>query len=434
LAKRILTVVSLSVIGLLAPSNAHAQLVPLSQLLVDLIQGEIFLAPPPPGPFTSHEAHFVPGANQELAPALFNQQLIAQIGTFPLGSPSGGFSYEFDSSTGTFRRATESFGPAFAERALTIGRNRFSVGVNFQYSKYNSFEGADLETGEIKFYLTHQPITTPPQFFEGDVIEAALNLDVSSTTTTLYANYGLTNAWDVAVAVPIQTVSMDASVDATVLRLATGTTPIHQFRNGTTQDTFTSSGDASGIGDMIVRTKYRFLDLGGGGLAAGLDVRLPTGDEANLLGTGATQTAFTFIASSTRGKFAPHFNLGYTWSGESDIVSLSDEFGYRVGAEYIASPALTLSADLVGRTLMDADRLEFGDVTFNYMNALGTPGSSTFTELGVTDNSLNLTSLAVGGKFNVSGSLLINANVLFGLGSSGLTATFTPVIGVDYSF
>ena len=431
MARRILTVVSLSVLGLLAPSTAQAQLVPLSQLLVDLIQSDIFLAPPPPG-FQSHSTHFVPGVDQELAPALFNQQLIAQIGTFPLGSSSGGFSYEFDSSTGTFRRATESFGPAFAERALTIGRNRFSVGVNFQYSKYNSFEGADLENGEIKFYLRHAP--TGGNFFEGDVIEAALNLDVSSTTTTLYANYGLTNAWDVAIALPIQSISMDASVDATVLRLATGTTPIHQFPNGTTQETFTSSGDASGIGDVIVRTKYRFLDLGGGGLAAGLDIRLPTGDELNLLGTGATQTAFTFIASSTRGRFAPHFNMGYTWSTESDIVSLSNEFGYRLGAEFIASPALTFSADLVGRTLVEADRLEFGDVTFNYVNAIGTPGSSTFTELGVTDNSLNLNSLAVGGKYNVTGTLLINANVLFGLGSKGLTATFTPVIGVDYSF
>ena len=431
MAKRILTVAVLSVLGLFAPSTAHAQLVPLSELLVDLIQSDIFLAPPPPG-FQSHATHFVPGVDQELAPALFNQQLIAQIGTFPLGSPSGGFSYTFDSSTGTFQRATESFGPAFAERALTIGRNRFSVGANFQYSKYNRYEGADLDNGEIKFYLRHQPISGA--FFEGDVIEAALNLDVSSSTTVLFANYGLTNAWDVAVAVPIQTISMDATIDATVLRLATTTLPIHQFPNGTTQETFSSSGDASGIGDVIVRTKYRFLDMTGGGLAAGVDIRLPTGDEQNLLGTGATQTSFTFIGSSSRGKLAPHFNLGYTATSSSDIVSLSDEFGYRIGTEFVATPAITLSADLIGRTLMDAERLEFGDTTFTYVDSIGNPGSSTFTELGATTNSLNLTSLAVGGKFNVAGNLLINANVLFGLGSSGLTARFTPVIGVDYSF
>src|SRR6185503_12622428 len=103
-------------------------------------------------------------------------------------SPSGGFSYTFDSSTGTFQRGTQTFGPAFAERALTIGKKRFSVGANFQYSKYTTFEGKSLDDGEVKFYLHHAPINTPPAFFEGDLIEAALNLDVSSNTTTIFAN------------------------------------------------------------------------------------------------------------------------------------------------------------------------------------------------------------------------------------------------------
>ena len=39
--------------------------------------------------------------------------------------------------------------------------------------------------------------------------------------------------------------------------------------------------------------------------------------------------------------------------------------------------------------------------------------SIVLTELAPTDKSLNLTSLAVGGKFNVAGNLLINANLLF---------------------
>jgi hypothetical protein len=42
--------------------------------------------------------------------------------------------------------------------------------------------------------------------------------------------------------------------------------------------------------------------------------------------------------------------------------------------------------------------------------------------------------LAVGGKFNITGNLLINANVLLALTSTGVTAPVTPVIGFDYSF
>src|SRR2546425_3644746 len=92
--KRIFVVLVFWVMTLAAPQVAHAQ-GNLSELLVNLIQADIFLAPPPPGA-PPHITHFVPGANQKDAPYLFNQQLVLQLATFPLGSPSGGFSYRFD--------------------------------------------------------------------------------------------------------------------------------------------------------------------------------------------------------------------------------------------------------------------------------------------------------------------------------------------------
>ena len=49
--------------------------------------------------------------------------------------------------------------------------------------------------------------------------------------------------------------------------------------------------------------------LGIGGSAAvglGVEARLPTGDEANLLGTGGVQTKIFGIASMNHGRFAPH--------------------------------------------------------------------------------------------------------------------------------
>jgi hypothetical protein len=52
-------------------------------------------------------------------------------------------------------------------------------------------------------------------FFEGDVIEAALSLRVSTDTFAFFANYGLTERWDVAVAAPIVRVDLEAAVLAT---------------------------------------------------------------------------------------------------------------------------------------------------------------------------------------------------------------------------
>jgi hypothetical protein len=433
MARRSLLFCVVPTLGVILGTNrAYAQDVPLSQLLVNLIQAEVRLQPPPPG-FQSHEAHFIPGLDQGLAPYLFNQQLVAQLATFPIGSPSGGFSFTFDPATGAFQRATSSFGPSFADRALTNGRGKVTIGANFQYSKYTSFEGDDLDNGDVKFYLTHQDIPGD-LFFEGDLVEAALSLDLSSSTTTVFANFGVTNALDIAVAVPILRVTMDATIDASIRRLATGQTNIHSFSGGAETAAFNDSGSASGIGDILVRGKYRFLSTPGGGLAAGVDLRLPTGDADELLGTGATAATVSLIGSSSSGAFAPHFNVSFTGSGESDVVNIANEFGYKVGTEIVASPTVTLTADLLGRTLIDAGRLELTDTTHSFRSSTGVPGSITLSEYVARDASLNIMNLAVGGKFNVTGNLLINANALISLTNSGVTARVTPVVGFDYSF
>ncbi len=430
--RRLLAGSLLCAAAVVLPAPAHGQ-EPLSQLLVNLIQAEVRLSPPPPG-FPSHEAHFLPGSDQTLAPYLFNQQLVTQLATFPIGSPTGGFAFSFDTSTGTFQRATDSFGPAFADRALTNGRGKLTVGANFQYSKYSSFEGRSLTDGDVKFYLTHQDLPGN-LFFEGDLVEAALRLKVSSATTTAFATYGVTDAFDLAVAVPFIRVKMDATVDAKVLRHATGeASPIHVFPGGGDAASFSDSGSATGIGDLLVRAKYRFLDDPGGGLAGSIDLRLPSGDSEQLLGTGAASATFTLIGSSSRGKVSPHFNVAFTGTGTSDVTNLSNEFDYKIGAEFVPAPTVTLNADFLGRTLIGAERLTLTDTVHRFMSAGGVPGSVTIQQYVAESRALNLLSLAVGGKFNVTGTLLINANLLVALNNAGVTARLTPVFGFEYAF
>jgi len=306
---------------LLKPSPVTAQDTGLASVLVRLIQNDIVLAGPPPGSvFPSHSAHFEPGADQKLAPYLFNQAIVSQLSGYPLGSSSGGFSYSFDASLGTYTRSTTSFGPSFAERAVTLGRRRWNVGANYQHASFYSFEGQSLDNGSIKFYLTHADCCNQA-FFEGDVIQTALSMDLTTDTFVTFANYGITTRLDVGVAVPIQRVELNANVNATILRLATGsnaaTSQIHTFPGGGSTALFSDGGTASGIGDVVIRSKYHFFRMNGGGLAAALDLRTPTGDVDNLLGTGATTAKVLLIGSGTGGAFAPHFNLGYTFAGES---------------------------------------------------------------------------------------------------------------------
>jgi hypothetical protein len=415
---------------------ASAQEIPLSEVLVRVIQGEIVLAGPPPGSgFQSHAAHFVPGEDQELTPFIFNQAIVSQLATYPLGSSSGGFTYTFDSSLGTYTRSTNSFGPSFAERALTIGKGRWNTGASYQHASYKSFEGQDIDNGSIKFYLTHQPCCMNA-FFEGDIVETALSLDLKADTFAFFVNYGLTDSLDVGIAVPILHVSMDTTVDATIQRLATTGTGIHTFDNGGTTEAITDNGSATGIGDITVRAKYHFLKGSGGGLAVGFDLRTPTGDADNLLGTGATQGKFLLIGSTEQRMFAPHFNIGYTFSSDSDndFINVTDEFNYVFGSEFVAHPKVTIAMDVVGRQFRDSGKLVATAKTFNFRNQAGVPGSATFTEFAQESGSLNNVIGAIGAKFNPSPNLLISANILFPFTDAGLRSNIVPVIGFDYSF
>ena len=444
----------------------------LSSLLPELILREIRL-PTPTTPGLSHSAHFSPFAVAELQnPAVavvdgFNKLMVVQLSTSPIGSSSGGFSYAFDPTLGTFRRASSSFGPLFAERAATIGRGRFSAGFNYQHSSYDRFEGSNLNDGSIKFYLRHQECCTtggapvPPffgvveqpdgtllsPFFEGDVIEAALSLDVSTDTVAVFGNYGLTDRWDVGLAIPFVRVDMDARVLATIRRLATVANPlIHTFQAGVDvpTQTFNSSASASGLGDIALRTRYRIANFRSGGLAAAADVRLPTGDEENLLG-GSTQVKLFLVESAGTDRITQHVNIGYTISSTSNgqsataigLADFPDELNYAAGLEFVLEPRITVIGDIVGRNLRGAGRLDLASKTFQFQPQ-GTPAppvaSMQFDEFEPRAGNLNLLYGTAGVKVNPKGNFLISASVLFPLTDSGLKSRLTTIVGMDYAF
>ena len=63
-----------------------------------------------------------------------SNQIGLQVAGFPLGSSSSGFTYVYDSALGSFSRSTDTFGPAFAERAMTAGKGKASFGMIYLHS------------------------------------------------------------------------------------------------------------------------------------------------------------------------------------------------------------------------------------------------------------------------------------------------------------
>jgi hypothetical protein len=363
-----------------------------------------------------------------------SQQIGSQVSIFPLGSSSGGFTYGYNAALGTFSRTTETFGPAFAERAETIGKGKFAFGLNYEHAKYNSLDGRDLETGQIKFNLLHQRLT-PPSFVEGDVIQSAILMTLKSDTAVFLVNYGITNKLDVGFAVPVVHVSMDLTYRAEILAFATGVVSpaTHLFPNGTKKQDFNTTGSASGVGDVLVRGKYKLFDSAKGGVAAGLDVRLPSGDEANMLGSGATQTEVFFIGSGVSGNASPHINIGYTFSkGGSNP---SDQVNYVGGTEIRVNPKVTVVGDLIGRTLRSSLRLSDASVPHTYQQGAAAPiEQTTLQTIALSPGSLTSAFAAIGVKANPWRNLLVSGHLLFPLNDSGLRSGVTPVVGFDYSF
>lgn len=421
-----------------------AQSFNLRDLLTDFFRQGITLAEPPAGsPFPSHAHHFVGDAS--LAPLeQLNSELATQLSTFPLASSAGGFTYRLDPALGVFTRATDSFGPIYADRADTIGKGKFAMGVNFSHFSFNRIDDIGLRSEGVAIVLTHQDL--PPvgcclrPFFEGDVITTRTFLKIQTDITAFTLSYGVTDRLDVGAAIPVVRVQIEARTDATIDKLATGgnasTVGIHKFPNGEDSETFQQSGSASGVGDVVLRAKYRAISGQRAGLALGLDVRLPSGEERDLLGTGTTQVKGFLIGSAHLGTFSPHVNAGYTWSSRNGQVP--DEIDYTAGFDWALSPRLTFVVDALGRTLRKSQVLREVDTTFQYnVNPATDPvdlRSTTLKQLVATEQDATSFLGSVGFKINPVGNLLITINGLFNLNNRGLQARFSPLVGLDYSF
>jgi hypothetical protein len=100
---------------------------------------------------------------------------------------------------------------------------------------------------------------------------------------------------------------------------------------------------------------------------------------------------------------------------------------YAAGADVSVNPRITLAFDVLGRYLIDAERLRMEEFH-------GLDGRSVFPNIAFSRDSYNALSGSVGLKGNVFGRFLVDVNLLFALDDNGLRDKVTPLIGLEYSF
>jgi hypothetical protein len=417
-----------------------------------------------------HYAHFI-GSAQTIINQTVSSAIATQLAVLPIISPASGFTYNYDKETGAFVRTTTSFGPIFAERAETIGRGKFAMGSSYQRFRFNTLDSNNLHN--IPAVFTHVPGTGPNDTvepYEADVINSTNNITVNMDQTMLFGTLGITNRLDVSVAIPVVSVRIAATSNANIVQvsgptftLITPTGPIpnvpnpHEFdASGSQSKVFSSNGTASGIGDVTFRVKRNVFQAGSVRLAVAADVRTPTGDAQQWLGSGAFGIKPFFIVS-VRKKFSPHANLGYGWNGQSVLAgnitgttvsetngavfiqngpavksSLPTQFFYTLGFDAGTPGRLTFAVDYLGQILRNTPRVFLTNIVTQ--NIPGGTGARTLPTVSGGKDDVVLSSGSAGFKYNVFNNVLLSGNILFRMDGKGLRQNVTPLAAVTYSF
>lgn len=333
-----------------------------------------------------------------------SRALLTELTTLPISTSSAGFTYLFNPELGTVERASSSFGPFFVERALTSGRNQLSFGAAFRYSEFDQLDGRDLRTGT--FVTTANRFRDEPQPFDVETLE----LRIDTRTVTAFANYGVTDRIDIGAAVPI--VSMHLTGER-----------VNVYR-GQTLIQANATAITSGVADVAITARAHLLGGRASGLAAGTEIRLPTGREEDLLGSGELAMRVLAIASFEGTHAAAHVNGGYWFGG------ISREGSYSAAVTVAASSRVTLVGEFLGRWIEGLG--EIGEVSAPHPRSVGV---DTIRLLPIDTESRTMTGMAVAGiKWNVGDRWLVNGNLLMPVTNRGLRARVVPAIGLDYSF
>jgi hypothetical protein len=380
----------------------------------------------------THSAHFNSDFQAEFSQ--LNMALVSRVASTPLPSPASSYTYTYDSETGVFLRSTGSFGPILGVRAETIGKNKLSLGSTYQSFSFDTIEGLNLR--QVPAVFTHD---NPAPGGRNDVVTTMNSVDLQVDQLTTFVTWGLASRLDLSLAVPVVRVDMTVTSDATVQRIGTSSNPmVHFFQSGGTVGNtrrFESAGQAEGLGDLVVRLKGTALRGRRAAVALGVDVRVPTGDEEDLLGSGAVGVR-PFLVFSSVHRIAPHLDFGFQWNGKSVLAgdvdtgrkgTLPHQMVGGVGVDVRVSNRLTLALDLLGRRTIDSPRLQ--EVTFQ---AIDSP--LTFPDIQFGRGSFNTLDGSTGLKWNPFGTVLIDANVLFKLNEQGVRDGMAPLLGIEYSF
>ncbi len=373
----------------------------------------------------------------------------AEVSQIPLASPASGIIYTNNPVTQLPERLNQSFGPILTQRAQTIGRHNWYFATTYQYFLLQDIDSQALRNTGAVIYLNSPNNTisnaSAPDF--AGVSNNVLQLKVHQFVG--YITYGVASRVDVSIAVPLLRVDLRDTFNESFVHNPNSPCPMAGCPSTPANQSGSRAGEATGIGDVVLAAKaivwkLRRADKDHGGFSLGVEVRLPSGDSHDFLGSGAIG-AKPFATLSYAGRVSPHFNIGYQFNGKTDLISVTNSNGtlqkgslpdrliYSGGVDFALFKKLTVNLDGIAQHVYDAQRatlLPAGTPLF-------TSGTSIQTGIPVVQpvtGSYNRGDAAGGIKWNPFKGLLVSGNISVKLNQAGLRSRLVPLMGASYTF
>jgi len=438
-------IVSAAFVGIAQPAAAQDLRDQIGQLFI-FGNGEdpLFLSgsadPDNPMSVQVHGDHFIPAS--QTGNGTIIDFLTGAIGTnitnLPINATSAGVTFRLVG--GVPQQTSTSLGPIFAERAQTLGRGRFLASAAVNVFNFKTLRGVDLDKIHLNF--THQNSDFPNcdqiyggdctiygiPAFENDFISFDLDLNLDVVSTVFAFSYGLFDRVDVGVAIPIIRTSLRGVSNAQVVPFGP---PANHFFGGTQDnpDLFASrtvDGSASGLGDIAARVKVAVAEGQNARFSIMADARLPTGDEANLLGSGKLSVSGLGILSADYGNFSPHLNAGYLHRG-GDLQN--NAVVATAGFDQALSSWASLAVDFLSQRQVGAEKLVFPSTV-----TIEAPFHRTIDPTNIPNRRDDIVDQSIGFKFLTPSGILLITNAIWPLNQGGLRSGVSWTAGVQYNF
>jgi hypothetical protein len=340
--------------------------------------------------------------------------MTASAASVPLAATGGGRTFRFAGGVPVADRPTP--GPIFGERATTLGRGGVLAGVNYTGVRYTRVRGVPLDA--LRLTLTQGGAAGA----RGDAIALRAALGYDMAVAAFYATAGVLDRVDVGVVVPVVRTRLTGESTASVVPGAGGA-PSTVLGGTAAAPLLTTQqrigGRAAGLGDVALRAKVNVVDRPAGGFGLLGDVRLPTGDADDLLGSGAVSARLLAVYAGRFGGVTPHANVGYLYFADRGI---NDAVLATVGVDADMAPWATVSLSLLGQFHPGASAYRLPAAAAGAAPAANVPA--------LRDDAL---STSIGAKFGRGGTRAL-ANVLAPVTRGGPRPDLAYTFGLERAF